>query len=419
MNRFLRFTAALAGLAAFHGTARAIDVTIDPDHQKQLIANWGFDVKQPGKARIVTPEFAHQLFVDDKMTILRVPIYGNASQPSHPSEGTVDGTYYADVLTAMANARKVKPDVIFFASKRLENIKTFPPWVLGPDGIIPEKYARLIADYLQFMQAHGFPIDYLGPDNETEWNKGNITPEKEAIIERELKSLAQSRGFKMPKLVVPEEFYPDADFLRKATALGNEIDIVGSHYYPDRPFAKLQALVQEAGSRPLWQTELHCGNKKHDDMLETTLAVFFDCTDSGFSGFVWWSYAPGKLMDGLERAITQSTARTRPLEVTDVTGAINPHVQDVDSRVIVRAFRGDGRLNVWAVNGTSSDETYTFHLKSGQLASPAEWTTWKKEGRTNGTLGATNPTSFQQVLPAKSVTEISFPFPDSPASGGQ
>src|ERR1700748_3839227 len=86
-------------ITAFPGWAA--DVTIHPDEQKQLISEWGFDIKQPGKAALVTPAFARTLFVRDKMTCLRVPIYGDEPHPAHPADGQVDGTYYQDILAAM------------------------------------------------------------------------------------------------------------------------------------------------------------------------------------------------------------------------------------------------------------------------------------------------------------------------------
>ena len=395
-------------LRADSGDATAIY----PDKPAQLIS-WGYDVKEPGRAPRLTPELAQTLYGDDQMTSLRVPIYGDGERPAHPADGQVVGSYYDDTLKAMANARKVQPKVLFFASKKLENTKTFPPWVLDSDGVKPEAYARMLADYLAYMEAHGFVIDILGVDNEVEWNKGNITPEKYRKIVDELTSLSKTRGFTLPKYFLgPDSYYPTPDWVREAIRSGTRLDIVGVHYYPERPIEKLKAEVEAAGDKPIWHTELHKGKTKngHVDGAEVTLATFFDCTDLGVSNFIWWSYDREKTMSGLEKAIVQSTVNTRPIK------ADNPH-----DGSIIRAFMGKTNITVWAINSSENNpDTCQIHLASGTITGDVTYERWTKAGEKGDSGKATSgdPNTFTLDLPPKTITEFVIPYTSSTAIAG-
>src|SRR5712671_4681909 len=185
------------------------DAIISPENQRQLITDWGYDIKEGGKAAGLTPSFAQTIFVTDGMTCLRLPIYGDTGNPAHPSSGVVIASYYAEVLTAITNARAARSNVLLFASKKLQGDTSFPAWVKDSNGIIPLQYALMLADFLQFMQRNGISIDVLGIDNEMQFNEGNITPDKYTQTVDALKDLATSRGFVMPRqLIGPEDYGP-------------------------------------------------------------------------------------------------------------------------------------------------------------------------------------------------------------------
>ena len=108
----------------------------------------------------------------------------------------------------MKLARAAKPDVIFFASKRLEGKESWPDWTKDANGVIVEKYSSLLADFLSFMHTNGFKMDLLGIDNEGEYNDGNITPQKHKAIVAAVKAFCATNGIHMPKIIGPETYGP-------------------------------------------------------------------------------------------------------------------------------------------------------------------------------------------------------------------
>ena len=392
------------------------DVLINPDKQGELITDWGYDIKENGKADHLTPELAQNLFVEDKMTCLRLPIYGDAQHPAHPADGKVIESYYTGILQAMANARKAKSDVVFFASKKLFEGKTFPGWVKNANGVIPEAYARMLADYLSFMQAHGFVIDILGVDNEMEYNKGDINPQKFQEIIDNLRSLSRTRGFTMPRrLIGPDSYNPKPEWVRRLDNMGwgDRLDIVGTHYYPNRPIRKLNNLVRAKGARPVWHTELHWGDRPNADIFnesQRALAAFFDCTDNGLTGFVWWDYARtnATIRGGIQEALTQSTIKARPIEVDDGNGKGS---RIVLGQLIVRAFRNDTSIVVWAINNnpTGAYEDYKFRLENGSAPNKVSYKQWATAGLTSGMATLINQNTFTVTLPPKTITLVTIP----------
>lgn len=54
--------------------------------------------------------------------------------------------------------------------------ESFPDWVKDSNGVIPEQYAIMLADFLSYMKEKNIIIDVLGIDNEENFNEGKITP---------------------------------------------------------------------------------------------------------------------------------------------------------------------------------------------------------------------------------------------------
>jgi hypothetical protein len=385
---------------------------IYPDTQKQLITDWGYDIKQEGKASGLTPSYAQTLFVTDKMTCLRLPILGTDAAPAHPADGVIVESYYTDTLYAMTNARNARPDVVLFASKKLNGQTSFPAWVKDADGVIPAMYARLLADFLVYMESYGFVIDILGIDNEKEYNEGNITPQKHQEVIDELRALSLIRGFTVPLMIGPDTYGPNASWVTTliSSGWGDRLDMVGTHYYPKwRPLSKLQQLYQAAAGRPVWHSEVHWESDSTLDVIgqgENALATIFDCFDTGLSGMAWWAYTRSGIKGALERNITVSTVGTRPITMDDIDGT-----SATSGTLITRAFRQNNSLIVWALNNTSTAFTnYGFTLYTGIISGPVNYTHWNVTTESSGTAAVTSANSFTVTLPANTISMITFNF---------
>ncbi len=176
---------------------RPVRIVIDTAAARPIITDFGYDVKQPGKAQSFSAEDAKYIFGTDGFTCLRIPIWGDVRRPAHPAPGKIVARFYEPVLKAMKLARAVNPDVIFFASKRLEGKASWPEWTKDANGIVAEKYISMLTDYLSFMHTNGFSMALLGIDNEGEYNDGNITPEKHKAIVAGVKSFCIAKGIPM------------------------------------------------------------------------------------------------------------------------------------------------------------------------------------------------------------------------------
>jgi len=382
---------------------------IDPEKQQQLIKYWGYDIKQPGKAEKLTLEKAKQLFVTDEMNLLRVSIWGDKNHPAHPSSGKIVASYYQDTLTAMKNAKAVRKDIVFFASKKLEGKESFPDWVKDENGVIAKKYAQLLADYLKFMHSKGFRIDILGIDNESQYNEGKITPEKHVEIVTELKNLLKKTKIKLPLIIGPDDYGPYAKWLKSFNQQNFDqyIDIAGTHYYPKHRAVKerLSNWVQAVKNKPMWHTELHWGKKNPDT---AALGAIFDCIDYGFEGFIWWAYTDsGNRKTEMQRLITANTILARPIEIDDLDGKSI----DVTGELWTRAFRKDDIITVWAIN-TNEIKTYknfTLSLKQGLIDSEVTYQQWQNDSTSSNTQVLKNK-SFELTLPANSITMFKFKY---------
>ncbi|MCG8699414.1 MAG: hypothetical protein MI922_15265, partial [Bacteroidales bacterium] len=256
-------------------------------------------------------------------------------------------------------------------------------WVKDSTGIIPEKYARMVADYLVYFESKGFVFDVLGIDNEDAYNEGQMTANpwrhKETIDH--LRVLAEERGFHLPLIIGPEDYGPKPHWMQEMVqkGWGDRVDIVGTHYYPRwRPMAKLKDMLQYAGDRPIWHSEVHWDNMDDTDVIteaELALATIFDCFDVGFTGMAWWAYTRSGIKGDIEKTLVRSTVGHRPIEVVDFDGATAK-----TGKVITRAFRAGDHITLWLTNNT--DRTYAnmeITLPDERLAGRIDYVFWTPE----------------------------------------
>lgn len=398
----------LAGVLVANGaeveSSRPVGIMIHAAAVRPVITDFGYDIKQPGKAQAFTAEDAKNVFGTDGFTCLRIPIWGDVKRSAHPAPGKIVASFYEPVLQAMKLARAAKPDVTFFASKRLEGKKSWPTWTKNADGVIVEKYSSMLNDFLSFMHANGFNMDLLGIDNEGEYNEGNITPPKHKAIVAAVKSFCAANGIPVPKFIGPETYGPKPNWLAGLYRIGgrDSLDIAGTHYYPRwRNPAKMAAWAKAAGGIPRWHTELHWDKlpapKDVLDEAARALATLFDCTDHGVTGFVWWDYRRTGVQGEIQSALSSSLARATPLPVDDG----NPGMED--GSLFARAFHKGNTVTLWAVNNSANAIHAEIKIDGATIAGNAAYRQWTVTGSSVGN-------GVPVAIPARTVTMITIPI---------
>jgi hypothetical protein len=97
-------------IAAFGTTIGPIIIT--PESPRQEIADWGYDIKQRGEAAALDATLAEEIFVDDGMTVLRIPILAGpfwGQLAGHPGPGKTNEPVYTDPRLPCRRRRPRRP----------------------------------------------------------------------------------------------------------------------------------------------------------------------------------------------------------------------------------------------------------------------------------------------------------------------
>ncbi|WP_158971149.1 BACON domain-containing protein [Paraglaciecola sp. L3A3] len=399
------------------------DAVIYPDTGNQTVEYVFYDIKSFFNAKM--PETtADKLFIEDGFNGVRTNIWGTRDKPdtangryAHPEPGVVVESLYAKDVTIIKQAMARNPELIVFASKKLNGKYSFPDWVLDDDGVIPELYVILLADYIEYMASEGIPIDILGLDNERVFNEGNVTPEKFKQVVDLLEILALERGFPMPTIIGHEDYVPGRNNWMKNLADNNwtnRLDIYGTHYYPENRNAtmvgRLESDISYASDLPRWHSELHWNAKSDiDDILEIEdgFGSLLDMTDRGFNGLMWWGYGLNGFRGATMGALTTHLLGYTPIVMTDHDGI------DIfkDGNLHTRAYRKGNKMVVFVlnINGNSHDD-YSFKLNTGEISSEVSFEQWADGNETSisGIATSLADNGFSVDLSSQSMTMLTF-----------
>ncbi|TWT83888.1 hypothetical protein CA13_53610 [Planctomycetes bacterium CA13] len=282
-------------------------IEIDPGRPTgATVQYFGWDLKG-WKDNTSTPDRAATLYKDTPANIVRIPIEAFA----HREDGSIDPGPYGPMLKSLGNIRSLNPDVKIFASLKLAKEKTFPAWVESDEVAsifgakvkrpVPEKYARLVADYVEWLRKNRIAIDFLGLNNEI---SGALTPQHYLATARALDMELANR--KVPKefrsfQYIGAECFGVATSVRYAQSIragrGLEYaDIWGTHFYPDLKSGSIddwRQLFEITRGRPLWHTELHVRSSpepaEHIAAVRDGLAILFATNQLGAEGYIWWA----------------------------------------------------------------------------------------------------------------------------------
>ncbi len=415
MKKIVLYAVCLGLCAAARATTSG-DVIVSPEDKGVLVDKFFYDFKINNN-----PSFSDSklddLFVIDGFNGVRTPIWGNTNQPAHTAAGVVVGSYYSGHVNMIKEAQERNPDLIVFASKKLNGQDSFPDWVKDEDGVIPDQYAIMLADYIEYMATQDIEIDVLGIDNEEKYNEGNITPERHKDIVDELLALSAARGFPMPQIIGHEDFDPDrnswmANLINNG--LGDRLDIFGTHYYARwRPISALQSDLAWAGDREKWHTELHWDQKDADDMYEAEISIsaMWDCIDNDMNGLMWWSYSRSGFRGSIMKDFSTPIIGAHTLEIDDVDGAGIL----TTGKLQTRAFLKGNQLTIFAINVDSGTDysNMVFRVDSGYVMSDVDVLQWTSTNDTAGaesTVAPLDSQSFEFTLPDRSLSSFTFTY---------
>jgi O-glycosyl hydrolase len=397
------------------------DAIIYPEkYMGKKVEHFYFDVKN-GADKVHTTSFANDLYVADDMNGIRIPIYGDDKHPAHPSAGVVVESYYESIIKSIEFSRtaRIGKDYYVFASKKLDGQNSFPAWTKNANGVIVTEYVKLLTDFLLYMKDKGIEIDYLGIQNEEEFNEGNITPAKHKAIVDSLRDITARNGLKMPKIVGYEGYGPNKNnWVRDLKNAGwlDRMDVYGTHYYPHlRPNSKLLADLALIGDMPFWSTEPHWDSKAEvDDWKEAEegICALWDQLDAGMSGVMWWAYKrSGSLRGNLMRTFTVPLKDATLIDMIDIDGRGTATY----GKLQTRAVRKDNTITVWAVNNhaTTSYQNYGFKLYQGAIVGNVSYRRWIKNQTVEGVTGTATiegNNTFRVTIPAQSIFSFSFNY---------
>jgi O-glycosyl hydrolase len=438
MSRTSAFLAATVAACLFSADASSttngpILITAESPHQE--ITDWGYDIKQRGKAAALDTSLASELFVDAGMTVLRIPILAGAfwgEEAGHQGSGQINESAYTEIIDAVHRVQAANPDVIVFASLKThsDHTRAFPAWVKYPSGgPRPREYAKLLFDFLSYMKANQVAVSVLGVDNERA-SPAAMTPAKHNAVVTSLTSLCSAAGIVVPLLIAPEPYGPSSassswlDELGKR-GWGGSADLAGTHYYSHEREARGSAYVNRlarftraAETRHLWNSEFHWSDvgDDYDDALFGLISAF-DNFDNGFQGMAWWNFRPessGSVKAEMQTALVKSTIKAYPVDVDDQDGYFLN-----DTKINTRAFKQGRDIVLWILNDTATSFAGKTIKIPGEAIGPSaaptftQWTLLQPSGsvvRESGSVDVgTSDGLFPITLPKKSITYVRVP----------
>ncbi|MDB4942719.1 MAG: hypothetical protein JWP97_2253 [Labilithrix sp.] len=387
------------------------------------VGKWGYDIKQDGRSKAMSPALAKEIFVDIGMNMLRVPVRAADAHPARGVENIKVGEYAEDI-DAIKTVMAARPGVEIFASVKLLGPKSFPGWVKDGGEVDAGKYSALLESYLAFMASKGITVDWLGVDNERRFNEGNITPGKYNAIVANVKAFCREKNLKVPGFIAAEDYGPGEDVpwlqnLWQSNAQFQHVDHVGVHIYSKHRdagyVAQMQRLTQADHGKGLWDSELHWNDQNDDDNvgfddIKSGMLTAFDHFDDGYKAVSWWAFQP--------RSRGSKSAYVMSELVSSTIGANNLPTDDFDGKapamgkLTSRAFKnGPNEVTLWVANLDDKDRKDQKTEIANQKVAGAAYVQWssssRPEGRSgNASLAKKDKSVFAMDFPANTITRV-------------
>ena len=321
---------------------------------------------------------------------MRIPIRPHASTPDSKVvfDAELGKQGYGPLIDSIKMAKKVNPDIKIFASTKLQGSKTFPTWMQSnqtgkifgkevkcPD---PKKYADLVTDYIEQLALQSIKVDFLGLNNEV---GEALTPEIYLTVAKHLQSnLKRSKipdEFKDFEWIAGEEFGVPTSVrflktLANSRAAVQFVDIIGSHFYPDKQSGSIESWTKLAAlGVPTWHTEVHM--RRNDTPLENIVAIrdglsiVFKTNEQRCEGYIWWDGTSNGAFLGnfVRRQMIKSMLYGSCVKTSGEYAA-----KDNDTKLrVAQATRVGDTVWLWYFNPGGGIDQLPVKLASGQAES--------------------------------------------------
>jgi len=402
---------------------------------------YGYDIKQWDKARQFSRTLAEAHFGSGGgFSVLRIPIYAgdegaDAGQPdANPAH--INTRLYAPVVDAVHEALRANRETVVYANLKTPRTgaSVFARWVCGPD--FADHYARLLFNFVAYMQSRNVPVDALGILNEIapadlaavdgghqsyEVTYAKTVHQLKALIRNNSRNPYTRSGRVAPidTYVGPDSAGPHNDLIAKLDAggLGDTVDVAATHFYSHglrHQSAELADFDVWANGRTKWDTEFHWsqGPRRAHGYAEARDAMLsaFANFDHGLSTLIWWNFGDDTAADPdyavqaqVQEQFVDTTASRYYLPVPTGPGLSATLAPE---NFVARAFvdaTGSGAhvVQFWIVNDTpQARDTVTLDTGSGARLGSVVSQAWIADKR--GMLSNT-PSTLQTELAGSGV----------------
>ncbi|MEJ6951458.1 hypothetical protein [Natronospora cellulosivora (SeqCode)] len=320
------------------------DAVIYTNTETERIKEWVYEINK-AEANAMTEETAKELFLEDSMNVLMVPVFLTNNDSKIIK---FDEEIYLDFNQAIKKALNVRNDLKLFATLKIQEGEFLTDWAQDNGNLQTDKIAYLLADYLKYMQYINLPIDILDIGSVNRDIK--ISPEEYDLIFKELWRIALVDDFTIPHIIGPEK-----------------------EYYQKQTFV----------------------------FGEESFISLFENFDLELSGYVAEAYKRDGLSAEIKSKIIQSTLGSRPVQMNDFDGR-----KLARGKLNSRAFMQGNDLIIWISNYSGDLESYGFQLYRNTFAGPVSYVQWDDNSFISAEANITDDNRFELALPDETITYV-------------
>ncbi len=427
-------------------------ITVNSTNCRQIIDMMGGDMERSSKAIQSSDnkeEMLQWAFGDIAFNICRVQYDKNQELV----EGTKNWAFYEKQVMTMQEIKALNPDIRFFATMRSDydgygDNNNLPDWICDYETkeVDTDKYGIFLADYVEYMDQQGVPIDMMCVAKE--W-KAYFPADVARDMIIKLNGELNARGVAVPE-ISDQGFWNLSgciNYLDDVTSLGTE-DLYGSfscHDYQGQGLSYWQTVESKAAAlgKPVYNDESSAGGGSPTygeelDISKPISAYVGKCEmyEAGIKGemmFEIWSrginretraiYCPSGGTGRRMRAYyIMKLFANNAVDSTYITSEI-----DSMSDVHTMAFRRDNQIMLWVINEGATDySSVPVALDASAISGSVSETCWSSNTPITGTASAVaaSNSSFVVSIEAQSlncyicdVGNLGVPYAESFESG--